>query len=155
MATILVSIIIIGCCMVSFVGNSTLTQHNCVQRNIQVDLQWHQESLNLQSPMERWIEPPLHCPPNFFKKLLLLLLLLCVPKIQLLGSQSICIVGFGFPTMGDPMLENLSILLFPPTLLFTSVTTSLSLNDCSFLSLFSPELPTPSSSLHSLIYSLR
>ena len=34
MATILVSIIIIGCCMVSFVGNSTLTQHDCVQRNI-------------------------------------------------------------------------------------------------------------------------
>ena len=63
MATILVSIIIIGCRMVSFVGNSTLTQHDCVQRNIQVDWQWHQESLNLQSPMERWTEPPLELPP--------------------------------------------------------------------------------------------
>ena len=37
-----------------------------------------------------------------------------------LGSLSICIVGFGFPIMGGPMLGNLSTLLFPPTLLFTS-----------------------------------
>ena len=37
-----------------------------------------------------------------------------------LGSQSICIVGFGFLTMGGPILGNLSTLLFPPTLLFTS-----------------------------------
>ena len=37
-----------------------------------------------------------------------------------LGSQSICIVGFGFPTMGGRMLCNLSALLFPQTLLFTS-----------------------------------
>ena len=36
-----------------------------------------------------------------------------------LGSQSICIVGFGFPIMGGPMLDNLSTLMFPQTLLFT------------------------------------
>ena len=29
-----------------------------------------------------------------------------------LGSQSICIVGVGFPTTGDPLLGNLSALLF-------------------------------------------
>ena len=28
-----------------------------------------------------------------------------------LGSQSICIVGFGFPTMGDPLLDNLNTLM--------------------------------------------
>ena len=32
-----------------------------------------------------------------------------------LGSQSICIVRFGFPTMGDPMLKNPNALLFPLT----------------------------------------
>ena len=37
-----------------------------------------------------------------------------------LSSQSICIVDFGFPTMGGPMLGNLSTLLFPQTFLFTS-----------------------------------
>ena len=37
-----------------------------------------------------------------------------------LGSLFICIVGFGFPTMGGPMLGNLSTLLFPQTFLFTS-----------------------------------
>ena len=30
-----------------------------------------------------------------------------------LGSQSICVVGLGFPNMGDPILGNLSTLLFP------------------------------------------
>ena len=37
-----------------------------------------------------------------------------------LGLQSICIVGFGFPTMDGPILEDPSMLLFPQTLLFTS-----------------------------------
>ena len=37
-----------------------------------------------------------------------------------LDSQSICIVGFGFPTKSDPMLGSLETLLFPQTLLFTS-----------------------------------
>ena len=44
-----------------------------------------------------------------------------------LGSQSICIMGFGFPTMGGPMLRDLSTLLFPQTLLFTSQSCYLSL----------------------------
>ena len=35
-----------------------------------------------------------------------------------LGSQSIFIVGFVFPTIGDPMLDNLSTLLFPQTPFF-------------------------------------
>ena len=30
-----------------------------------------------------------------------------------LGSQSICIVGFGFPTMGGPMLGDPNIFPFP------------------------------------------
>ena len=74
---------------------------------------------------------------------------LCVPKIWLLGLTStwahnlFVFVGFGFPTMGDPMLGNLSTLLFPPTLLFTSLSHYLTFsNGCSFLLLFSPELPT-------------
>ena len=37
-----------------------------------------------------------------------------------LDSQSICIVGFGFPTKGGPMLGSPGPLLFPQTLLFTS-----------------------------------
>ena len=45
---------------------------------------------------------------------------MCVPKMWLLGSQSTCIVSFGFPTMSVPILEDLSTLLFPQTLLFTS-----------------------------------
>ena len=44
-----------------------------------------------------------------------------------LSSQSICIVGFGFPTMGGPMLGDPSTLLFPQTLLFTSQSCYLSL----------------------------
>ena len=36
-----------------------------------------------------------------------------------LDSQSICIVGFGFPIMGDPMLSNLITLLFPQVFLLT------------------------------------
>ena len=37
-----------------------------------------------------------------------------------LGSQSICIVGFGFPIKGDSMLGSPGTLLFPQKLLFTS-----------------------------------
>ena len=44
-----------------------------------------------------------------------------------LGSQSICIVDFGFPTMGDPMLSNPNALLFPYILLFISQSHSFSL----------------------------
>ena len=44
-----------------------------------------------------------------------------------LGSQSIYIVGFGFPTMGGPILGDLSKLLFPQTLFFTSQSHYLSL----------------------------
>ena len=53
----------------------------------------------------------------------IILYLLCVPKIWLLGptftwARNLCVfVGFGFPTMDDPMLGNLSTLLLPPTLL--------------------------------------
>ena len=43
-----------------------------------------------------------------------------------LGSQSICIVGFGFPTMVGPMHSNLNTLLFSQTLLSTSESHSLS-----------------------------
>jgi len=60
------------------------------------------------------------------------------------GSQSIYIVGFGFPTMGSPVLGDpvahtliLQILLFSFTELLP------------FHSLFSPELPTPTS--HSIL----
>ena len=52
-----------------------------------------------------------------------------------LGSQSICIVGFGFPTMGGPMLGNLSTPLFPQTLLFTSQSHFLSFSAWLFFSL--------------------
>ena len=74
-----------------------------------------------------------------------------------LGSQSICIVGFGFPTMGCPMLGHLSTLLFPPNLfsLPHKVTSSLSQNSCSSPSLFFLELPTPNFSSLFLIYSVR
>ena len=44
-----------------------------------------------------------------------------------LGSQSICIVGFGFPTMGGLILGDPSTLLFPQTLLFTSQSRYISL----------------------------
>ena len=55
-----------------------------------------------------------------------------------LGSQSICIVGFGFPTMGGPMLGNLSTLMFPQTPFSLPQSHSLfSLNGCSSPSLFS------------------
>ena len=38
-----------------------------------------------------------------------------------LSSQSICIMGFGFPTKGDPMLGSPGTLLFPQTLFFSSL----------------------------------
>ena len=44
-----------------------------------------------------------------------------------LDSQSICIVGFGFPTMGGPILRDPDTLLFPQTLLFASQSRYLSL----------------------------
>ena len=43
-----------------------------------------------------------------------------------LGSQSICIVDFGFPTMGDPMLGNLSTPISSNSSLPHRVTPSLS-----------------------------
>ena len=46
-----------------------------------------------------------------------------------LGSQSICIVGVGFPTTGDPLLSNLSALLFTQTPLFTSQSRSFSISE--------------------------
>ena len=36
------------------------------------------------------------------------------------GSQSICIMGFGFPIRGGPSLGYLNMLRFPQTFLFTS-----------------------------------
>ena len=44
-----------------------------------------------------------------------------------LDSQSICIVGFGFPTMSSHILDDPIMLLFPQTLHFTSQSRSLSL----------------------------
>ena len=89
----------------------------------------------------------------------IILYLLCVPKIWLLGPtftwarNLFVFVGFGFPTMDDPMLCNLSTLLLPPTLLFTSLSHHLTFsNGCSFLSLFSSKLPTPYSSFSSPFY---
>ena len=55
-----------------------------------------------------------------------------------LGSQSICIVGFGFSTTGGPMLGNLDTLLFRQTLLFTSESLPFFLK---MVVLFSPSSP--------------
>ena len=52
-----------------------------------------------------------------------------------LGSQSICIVGVGFPTTGDPLLGNLSALLFTQTPLFTSQSRSFSISEWFLFSL--------------------
>ena len=73
-----------------------------------------------------------------------------------LSSQSICIVGFEFPTMGGPMLGNLSTLLSSQTLLSTSQSRSPSFLEWLLFSLnVLTRLPTPSFSLDSPIYSLR
>ena len=73
-----------------------------------------------------------------------------------LSSQSICIVGFGFLTMGGPMLSNLSTLLSSQTLLSTSQSHSPSLLEWLLFSLNILSLIANSPFfLHSPIYSLR
>ena len=79
-----------------------------------------------------------------------------------LGSQLTCIVGLVFPTKGgslpsDPMtpLSSHKLLLFISKLLSLFVVRARSLSLSPLLSIFSPELPTPFSSLTTPIYSLR
>ena len=86
-------------------------------------------------------------------------LLLSGPGLEL-GLQFTCIVGLVFPTKGgslpsDPMtpLSSHKLLLFISKLLPLLVVLALSLSP--LLSIFSPELPTPFSSLTTPIYSLR
>ena len=73
-----------------------------------------------------------------------------------LGSQSICIVSFGFPAMGGPILENPNVLMFPQTPLFTSQSRSPSLLEWLLFSLnVLSRIANPHFFLHSPIYSLR
>ena len=76
-------------------------------------------------------------------------MLLCVLKIWFLGSQSICVVSFGFPIIGGPMLGN------PNTPCFLR-SFSLLHKVTPFLSWFSHPLSTnPLFSFSSPIYKLR
>ena len=73
-----------------------------------------------------------------------------------LGSQSICIMGFGFPTMGGSMLRSPNTPLFPQIPLFTSHSCSPSFLEWSLFSLnILSRIASPFFSFSFLIYSVR